>query len=165
MALVQFNYEISADEYAAGQLLFHKSKPQRRRFLIAAFWILLSILLIAVALRQKTPDIAALLLFAVGIWWIYRVLKSFFLSRYFRSAYTGSEVAGETYRAAVDESGFEVEGKTCAWRVAWPGVIFKGEDERVFAFVSNGTLFIFGKRHLNSEQQQGIRRLGSLPTD
>ena len=66
------------------------------------------------------------------------------------------------FKADVDENGFEVKGDLCEWRVKWLGVKLKGEDERVFIFTSGGTIFTFGKKYLNSEQQQELRKLSGI---
>lgn len=67
------------------------------------------------------------------------------------------------FSADVNENGFEIKGEFCDWRVRWPGVILKGEDKQVFIFVSGGTIFIFGTKFLNGEQQKDLRKLSGLP--
>jgi len=67
------------------------------------------------------------------------------------------------FAADVDENGFEIKGEFCDWRVKWLGVTLRGEDRRVFIFVSGGTIFIFGKKFLSGEQQEDLRRLSGLP--
>jgi len=94
--------------------------------------------------------------------WIYSAVASLFPARYFRRAYLESDLAGKSFNADVGEDGFEVTGDQCSWRVRWPGVRVKGENEQVFMLYSHGTMFIFGKKYLNSEQQEHLRRLSGL---
>jgi len=70
-------------------------------------------------------------------------------------------VVGKRFKAAVDEDGFEVTGDQCSWRVRWPGVRVKGENEQVFMLHSHGT-FIFEKKYLNTQQQEHLRRVSGL---
>lgn len=73
-------------------------------------------------------------------------------------------MAGKRFKADVNEDGFEVTGDLCSWHVRWLRVRPKGENERVFIFTlyPEGTIFMFGKRYLNDEQQQELRRLSGL---
>lgn len=73
-----------------------------------------------------------------------------------------SDLAGKSFEANVSEDGFEVTGDQCGWRVRWPGVSVKGENEQVFSLYSHGILFIFGKKYLNTEQQEHLRRLSGM---
>jgi hypothetical protein len=73
-----------------------------------------------------------------------------------------SELAGKTFRADLNEDGFDVAGDTCSWRVKWQGVRWNGENERVFMLYSQGTVFIFGKQYLTTEQQTELRSLSGL---
>jgi hypothetical protein len=43
-----------------------------------------------------------------------------------------------------------------------PSVRLKGGDKRGFMFSSEGTIFTFGKKYLNSQQHQELRRLSEL---
>ena len=158
---MHFEYEIPADEFVASQLLYHKLSGVKR-FQRAAAWILSGLFLIVVACNQKLSDGSPLLLALIGGWWTYAGVQGLFPSRYFRRAYRAFEFAGSMFKADVDENGFEVKGDLCEWRVKWPGVKLKGEDERVFIFTSGGTIFTFGKKYLNSEQQQELRKLSGM---
>ena len=85
-----------------------------------------------------------------------------FSGEVFPRAYPKSDVVGKGFKAEVDEDGFEVTGDQCSWRVRWPGVRVKGENEQVFMLHSHGTLFIFGKKYLNTEQQEHLRGVSGL---
>lgn len=89
-------------------------------------------------------------------------MRVFFRARYFRRAFPKSDLAGNGFKADLGEDDFEVTGDQCSWRVRWPGVRVKGENEQVFMLYSHGTIFIFGKQYLNSEQQEHLRGLSGL---
>ena len=159
---MQFEYEISVDQSVSAHLLYHKMGDSRTRVKNRIYWMLGGIILIAVAWSERSANWSPALLAMIGAWWIYGVLVSIFPARYFRKAYPKSMLAGKKFKADVGEDGFEVVGDTCTWRVQWPGVSVKGENERVFVFSSYGTLFIFGKEYLSSEQQRELRRVSGL---
>lgn len=73
-----------------------------------------------------------------------------------------SGLIGRKYAADVNADGFEVNGQEWGWRVKWPGVRDKGEDERVFMFYAANTLFIIGKKYLSEDQQKELRQLAKL---
>ncbi|HXQ26667.1 MAG TPA: YcxB family protein [Candidatus Acidoferrales bacterium] len=159
---MHFEYEIPADEFVASQLLYHRLNSGRKPADRAAAWILAGLFFIVVAWSERTPKPPSFLLGVIGAWWIYAGVRNLFPSRFFRRAYRAFEFAGKGFEADVDENGFEVKGDFCDWRVRWPGVRLKGEDDRVFIFTSGGTIFTFGKKYLNSGQQQELRRLSGL---
>jgi hypothetical protein len=159
---MHFEYEITADEFVASQLLYYKLSGGRKRVERAAGRIVSGLALIFIAWNEKFPDSAQIILTAIGAWWIYSGVASFFPARHFRRAYPSSGCAGERFTADTNEDGFEVTGDLYSWRVRWPGVRMKGENERVFMLYSQGTIFMFGKKYLNSEQEQELRRLSGL---
>ena len=159
---MHFEYEITADLFVASQLLCHKLKGGRKHIERAVQWILAGILLVAIGWSEWSLNWTPTLLVFIGAWWIYSAVMSLFLARYFRRAYPNSDMAGKTFKADVGEDGFEVAGDDCFWRVGWPHVRLKGENEKLFMFYSHNTLFVFGKRYLNSEQQEHLRRLSGL---
>jgi hypothetical protein len=159
---MHFEYEITADEYAASQILLSQLGGARTRIRSAVIWILAGVFLILVAWNERVVNWASVLLAAIGAWWIYAAVASLFLARYFRRAYRGAEVAGKRFIADVNEDGFEVKGESCTWRVQWAGVRRKGEDSQVFMLYSQGTVFMFGKKYLSTEQQEELRRLSGL---
>jgi hypothetical protein len=161
---MQFTYRITADEFAASQVLYEKLRSGRKRFERAAFWVLFGSFFIVVAWNERAPAWAPILVAATGVSSIYGGLRILFPSRYFRRAYRRFEFAGKPFEADVNENGFEIKSDFCDWSVRWPGVQLKGEDGEVFIFVSGGTIFIFGKKYLNNEQQQELRGLSGLAT-
>jgi hypothetical protein len=118
--------------------------------------------LVAFAWSEWSLNWTPALLALIGAWWIYSAVVSLFPTRYFRRAYPKSELAGKRFKADVGEDGFEVTGDQCSWRIRWSGVREKGENEQLFMLYSHGTLFVFGKEYLNSEQQEHLRRLSGL---
>src|ERR1700730_11395918 len=126
---MNFEYEIPAEEYVASQLLCHRLKGGRKRIERAIYSILAGILCVAVAWNQWSHNWASILLALIGASWIYSGFVSFFPTTYFRRAYPRSEVVGKKFKAEVNDEGFEVTGDLCSWRVRWPGVQFKGENE------------------------------------
>ena len=159
---MHFEYEITADEYVASQLLYYKLSGGRKHSERAVQWILAGIIFVAVAWDERSLKWAPILVALIGIWWIYSAVASLFPARYFRRVYSKSDLAGKRFKADVNEDGFEVTGDVCSWRVRWPGVGVKGENERVFMLYSHGTMFMFGKKFLSSEQQDELRRLSDM---
>jgi len=159
---MQFEYEISRDQFVSSQLLYHKLGGGRKLVERRVYWILAGFVLIAVAWSDRSLNWSPLLLALIGIWWTYSVVASLFPVRPFRKAYLKSDLAGKKFKADVGEDGFEVTGDECSWRVRWSGVREKGENDQLFMLHSHGTLFIFGKEYLNTEQQAQFRRLSGL---
>ena len=55
--------------------------------------------------------------------------------------------AGKKFAADVSEDGFEAcVGDLCSWRVRWPAVREKGENDRVFMLYSGSTVFSVWKK-------------------
>jgi hypothetical protein len=159
---MQFEYEITADEFVASQLLYYKLSGGRKRVERALYWILAGFFFVVIAWNEGSHNWAPILLALTGACWIYSGVGNLFPARYFLRAYPGSGVAGKKFKADVSEDGFEVIEDSCSWRVRWSAVRLKGENERVFMLYSQGTIFMFGKKYLNSEQQQHLRRLSGL---
>jgi hypothetical protein len=159
---MHFEYEIAADEFVASQLLYHKLSGGRKRVERAVYWILAGIIFVVVAWNEWSSTWAPILVALTGAFCIYLGFVSFFPATYFRRAYPRSEVVGKRFKADMNEDGFEVTGDSCSWRIRWPVVRFKGENEQVFMLYSHGTIFMFGKKYLSSEQQQHLRKLSGL---
>lgn len=146
----------------ASQLLYYKLGGGRKHRERAVQWILAGVILVAIAWSEWSLNWTPILLALIGIWWICSAGKSLFLTRYYRREYPKSDLAGKRFMADVGEEDFEVTGDECSWRVRWAGVRLKGENEQVFMLQSYGTLFIFGKEYLSTEQQEDLRRLSGL---
>jgi len=159
---MRFEYEITADEFAASQLLYYKLSGGRKRVERAVGWIVSGLALIFIAWNERFLDSAQIILGAIGAWWIYSGVASFFPASYFRRAYPKADLAGKRFTVDANEDGFEVTGDLYSWRVRWPGVRLKAENEQVFMLCSQGTIFMFGKKFLTDEQQQELRRLSGL---
>lgn len=160
---VHFAYEITADDYVAAQTLYYKSYITTRKHIErAAGWSISGLVFILISWNEWGPIWAPILLAAIGVWWVYSGISMLFPSRYFRRAYRSFPFAGTPFEADVDESGFEIKSGFNEWIVRWPGVQLRDEDDKVFIFVSGGTIFIFGKKYLNSEQQHELRRFSGL---
>ncbi|HKD80920.1 MAG TPA: YcxB family protein [Candidatus Angelobacter sp.] len=153
---MQFNYEIPADEFVAGQIVLHTAKDKRRLVKRALGYTLLGVLLGLVAFFRY-PDLGPLLLMMVAAYCVYAGITNLFPQRYFRKGYSRSGLAGKNYHAELDDNGFLVSGDSSNWRVAWTEVSIKGENKRVFMFYAKGDLFIFGKKYLTEEQQKDMR--------
>jgi hypothetical protein len=160
---MNFEYEITVDEYVSSQILCHKLSGGRKRTRSAAVgWILGGVCLILVAWNQGVLNWPTVLLAAVGAWLIYAGVASFFPTCYFRRGYHKTELAGQMFKADVNENGFEVTGDLRRWYVQWPAVRLKGENARVFIFYTPSTIFMFGKKYLSDEQQKELRKLCGL---
>jgi hypothetical protein len=159
---MHFEYEIRPDEFVASQLLYLKLSSGRKHRERTVQWILVGIIFIAIAWNEWSLKWTPILVALIGAWWIYSAVASLFPARHFRRAYSKSDLAGKGFRADVGEDGFEVTGDVCSWRVRWSGVCVKGENEQVFMLYSHGTMFMFGKKFLSSEQKEELRRLSGL---
>jgi hypothetical protein len=160
---MQFNYEISADEYVAGQRLYLRLKKGRNHTYSAVSWLVIGLLFVFIAWEEAHNQAPLPFILAVpGFWLIYCGTVSLFPARYIRRAYRSSDIAGKKYRAEVNEEGFQVAGDVCNWRIQWAGVSAKGENEIVFILFAANTIFMFGKQYLTSEQQTELRRLAAL---
>src|SRR5579863_977601 len=155
-------YEVTADEYVASQLLYCRLSRDRKRFQWVAYCILTGVLFLGVGWSGRLPDWVALLLLIVGAWWIYVGVMNLYPARYLRQTYRSQELAGKKFKADLNENGFEVTGELGSWRGQWPSVKVEGENERVFILYSQGSVFVFGKQYLSDEQQQELRRLSGL---
>ncbi|HWZ55790.1 MAG TPA: YcxB family protein [Verrucomicrobiae bacterium] len=148
----------------AGQLLYHRLTTGNKHIKTGLIWTASGIFLALVAVREKLVDLSPILLAGIGVWWVWAGIACFFPARYLRRAYAKQRLAGELYRADVNEDGFEVVGKFRSWRVQWPGVLLKGENQDMFVFFASNTIFIFGKKYLNLEQQAELRKFAALQT-
>ena len=119
---MHFEYEITADQFVASQLLYHKLSGSRKHGERAVQWILAGIIFVAIAWSERSLNWTPILLELIGTLWIYSAVASLFPARYFRRAYPKSDLAGKSFKADVGEDGFEVRGDQCSWRVRWPGV-------------------------------------------
>jgi hypothetical protein len=158
---MQFEYEIAADEFVACQLIHYKLSRGSRRF-INLFSILGGLCLFFIAWVERSSETGPLLYAVIGVWWIYSGVAYFHPAWHFLRTYRKSGLAGKKFKADVNQEGFEVTSEFYSWRVRWPGVRLKGEDEQAFMFCSLGTIFMFGKKYLNDEQQRELRRLSGL---
>jgi hypothetical protein len=162
---MQFQYQITVEDFVAGQMLYHRLSSGNKYLIYTIGWMLAGALFVFVAVTEKLVDISPILLGAIGIWWIYAGVRGLFPRRYLRRSYSGQALDGEQYRANVNEDGFEIVSELRRWYVRWAAVGPKGEDDRVFAFYASNTIFIFGKRYLTLEQQAQLRTLAVLPPD
>jgi len=159
---MHLEYEIGAEEYIASSLLYLKLKRDYSRLQWALFSIFGGMLFVLVALTKPNLGWVEDLLMILGLWWLYAGFLNFFPSRHYRKAYQKAELAGKKFSAEVNSEGFEVMGELCSWKVQWPGVRLKGENEKVIILSSAGTVFMFGKKYLTTEQQEELRRLAGL---
>jgi len=93
-----FEYEITTDEYAAAQTLYHRLSGGRKRIQNAVLWILVGAFFIVVAWNQRPMDWAQFLLSMMGAWWIYAGIANLTLpARHFRRSYLASELTGKKF--------------------------------------------------------------------
>ena len=159
---MHFQYEIGPDEYVASQILYVKLNGDRKRLQWALFSIFGGFFLLLVAWMQVKSTWIELLPVVVAGWWIYAGFLNLFPARYYRRAYETADLAGKRFMADMNEQEFQVAGDLCSWRVKWAAVRLKGENEKVVVICSAGTVFMFGKKYLTSDQQQELRRLSGL---
>ncbi len=156
---MHFEYEIAADDYVAGQLLYHKHTPSRKHTEGVVAQGLAGLFFLVVAWNERRISWSVVLISAFGVWWIYGALASLFVARHFRRAYKKSELAGRKFQADVDADAIEVRDDLFSWRVRWPGVRLKAENDQMFMLYAAGTIFMFGKKYLTEAQQLELRRL------
>jgi hypothetical protein len=159
---MEFEYEITADDYAAANVLYHRLISARQR---GSEWFLAGAIFLIIALVERERGLSPVLLGAIGIWWMGAGLGRVFprlLRGYYRRYYKRVGLAGQKYYAKLNEEGFQVAGNYCTWQNRWADVSPEGEDNCVFMLFSHGFLFIFAKRYLTDEQQQALRTLAGL---
>ena len=159
---MHFEYEIGPEEYVAAQHLYLKLRRDQRRTQWTAFCFLGGLLLILIALTRVPLEWSGVLLIVMGTWLVYLGVLNLFPARYYRRAYRSAHLTGKKFVVDVTDAGFEVAGEFCTWRVQWPGVELKGENEKVLMICSGGTVFMFGKKYLTGQQQDELRRLAGL---
>jgi len=159
---MEFSYTITADEFNAGQVLYHKMKRGKRRFADVAVGIAIAVFFMAVALSEPRLSWAPILLSAMALQYLYAALVNLFPILYVRTKYKQANLHGKTYKAVVNEEGMDITGDVCGWHIRWPGVQLKAENDKVFMFLAANTLFIFGKQYLDESQQQEMRKLSEL---
>jgi hypothetical protein len=160
--MMQFSYEISVDEYSAAQTLYYKACTKRQPFTAGLGWTFVGLLFLSIAVFGWVADWAHFLLLLTGGWFTYGGIAGLHVKRHYHKFYRAAGLAGKKYQVELDGDGFFVNGDGCNWRVQWPEVLFKGEDNRVFMFSAKGTLFIFGKKYVTGEQQEVIRQYAAL---
>jgi hypothetical protein len=165
---MKFEYEIGFEEYVAARHLSHRLSRRRRRLFRPAMSFLTALAFFLFAYTVRAKAAMAVLYAVIGAVWLAAGFAYLIPVLSGRSpltserSYRFSGVAGHRYRADVNEEGFRVEGALRSWEVRWPAVRLKGEDDRIFLLRSGHTLFVFGKKYLDSDQQQELRRLCGL---
>ena len=162
---MEFEYEISADDFAGAAILYHNLSGKRRS---ASGWIFSGACLLIICLLERDRGLSPILLGAIGVWWMWagitRVFPGSYLGRPYRKHYQKLGLEGKKYHASVNQEGFQVVGENSSWNYRWANVSVKGEDDRVFVLFAGATLFIFAKRYLVDQQQHELRSLAGFPT-
>jgi len=164
---MQFEYEITVDDYVACQLLYYKLSVGRQRIVKRAVsWTILGFLCIVVALSEQVLNWMPILLAVTGALWVYGGVRTFFPARYFRRIYPSTKLTGKRFFASADQEGIQITGEHASWRVQWAGVTLRAENERAFMLHSDetATIFMFGKCYLTDGQQQELRTLAGTTT-
>jgi hypothetical protein len=159
---MQFEYEISADDYAAAQILYRRLKRNR---IPEVGWLLLGGVLTWIGLREQGLGLSPIVLAGIGVYCMWAGVGRVFpasLRRNYLRHYRTLEHQGTKYRADANETGVEIAGGNTSWWVPWGDVSIKGEDPKVFMFYSKGTLFIFAKRFLQDVQHRELRTIAGL---
>lgn len=159
---MHFEYEISEDDYVAGQNLYLKISRGSARWRTIGFWIAAGLVCIIAAFEETTGGWNAFLLGGCGGLLLYSAFVNLFPSRHFRRGYKKQDLVGKRFAADLNDLSLTVKGEFCTWEIRWPAIKAKGENDQAFMLFSSGTIFIFGKRYLSTEQQQELRRLSRL---
>jgi hypothetical protein len=161
---MEFEYEVSADDYAEAVILYHTLS--RGRWGAAGGLFIVGGFLLTVGLIEREKGLSPLLLVALGAFSIWLGIVSAFprLSsrKKYRKYFREMGIKGKTYLANVNAERLNIAGDDATWSRPWAEVSSKGEDRQLFMFSSRGTLFIFAKRYLTDEQQQELRSLTGL---
>jgi len=162
---MEFEYEISAEDYADALILYYRLNRRRLSTSTGSLFIFGGFLL-TVGLIEREKGLSPLLLVALGAFTIWLGIVSAFprLSsrKKFRRHFRELGIEGKKSHANVNEEGLNITGDDETWSRPWADISSRGEDKQLFMFYSRGTLFIFAKRYLTSEQQQELRSLTGL---
>jgi hypothetical protein len=161
---MEFRYEITIEEYVAGQSLYRKLSGRREIVRSSVTWIVFGVFVFIVARSQPFFGWLAFLMSCLGLYWVYLGILTLYPARFFRRTYGKSGLGGASYSAELDANGFQVAGDLYTWKVLWPGVKVKGEDKLVFVLYAANTIFIFGKNYLTPQQQEEVRTLAGFPS-
>lgn len=153
---MQFEYEITADDYVAAQMLCHKLTYPHKRIPPGVVWILSGFFLLVVVWNEKVQVFSHALLLLIGVWWIYGGVITFFPGRHYRKFYAATGLAGEKFMVDATEEGLSVKGNAESWQLKWAAVRSKGEDDHIFVLCA-GTIFMFGKQYLSRDQQEELK--------
>ena len=160
---MQFEYEITASDYAASQVLYWKLAMGTKRFLRALYLLASGLLLVYLSQQKEAAsDLVRILLLSYGVYCIVCVYITLFPRRYLLRSYRALNLSGKKYLAEINEEGFKVSGYHKAWSVCWDAIQIKGEDQQTFVFYAGDTIFMFGKNYLSTEQQVELRTLSGL---
>jgi hypothetical protein len=159
---MQFEYEISVEDYAAAQVLYHKACVKGQFVSRPLAWGLFGLFFVLIAILRWETDWAPVLVLLTGGWFIYCAITMAFPMRHYRKFYPLSGLAGKKYHAELDANGLSVNGDGCSWRVPWAETLLKGEDKGIFMLCGKGTIFIFAKKYLTDEQQREIRGFAAI---
>ena len=156
---VEFSYEITKQDYAAANLLFSRLSGHREKAMWSLFF---GVLLTALPFFQDSPKVLFALGSLIGLWFLFRGIRGIFpnigLGRY----YQVQQLENEPYKAVVTQDGINVEGSLQGWKVKWPALTLRGENDKLFLLYCYPTVFIFGKRFLSNDQQGELRKLAGL---
>ena len=161
---MEFVYEISAEDFASGQVLHRRLRPKRFR---DWGWFVGGLCLLSIGVIEKGRGFSPILLGAIGVWWAWAGIGILFpnsMRQKYRNLYQSSLLKGKMYRATVNEDGFHVSGQKNSWSLEWADVSSRGEDDQLFLFYAQGILFVFAKRYLADAQQHELRRVAKLPS-
>lgn len=160
--MLKFTYEITEDDYVACQLLHYEAKyGKKRNTQNALAWILLGIFLIVVAYNAQEVSWPTVLLAMSGAYWTFSGVNAMFLVRHFRRFYPGTKLQGKKFNAVIDEQGIEISSNVTYTKSKWSDVTVRSEGKDAFMLYSqeSATLWMFGKKYLNDEQQREMVRL------
>lgn len=84
---MHFEYEITAEEFAASQLLHHKLNGGHKRVESAVGWIVAGVGFIVIAWIDRSVDLVPILFAGIGASLIYAGFANLFPERHFRRAF------------------------------------------------------------------------------
>jgi hypothetical protein len=94
---MHFEYEVTADEFAASQLLYQKLSGGRKRVERVVYSFLAGLIFLGTAWTERSNDLSPF----VGAWLIYSGAVTLFPARHFRRVYQKSEVVGKRFNAEI----------------------------------------------------------------
>lgn len=161
---MEFEYEITAADYAQGYLLFYQLN-RKTLPLVALFFA--GVCFLVIGLRENGRGISPILLGSIGVLACSLAVQKLFpgegfLRRHRRRFKSYNAERVRKCRAVLRPDQCEVSGEISSWRIPWSEVSHRGENKHVLILQVRGTLIVFPIRCLEPAALQELRGLAGL---